>query len=77
MTVLNLTSTTDASGELRLKLGIPNSEVRVTVEIDAAPKKAKSREEWEEFVKRTAGSIKDPTFRRHPQGEYPIREPHS
>jgi hypothetical protein len=29
---------------------------------------------WQEFVQNTAGSIQDPTFQRHPQGDYEIRE---
>jgi hypothetical protein len=29
---------------------------------------------WQEFVQKTAGSILDPTFQRHPQGDYEIRE---
>lgn len=76
MSVLNIISRTDESGEVRLKLGVPNSEVNITVEIPDAPMKPKSKEEWESFVKRTAGSIKDPAFRRYPQGEFPVREPH-
>lgn len=33
-----------------------------------------SQLEWHEFIDKTAGSINDETFVRHPQGEYPIRE---
>ena len=33
-----------------------------------------SQLEWHEFIDKTAGSINDDTFVRHPQGEYPIRE---
>ncbi|MGN6369159.1 MAG: hypothetical protein ACTHN5_12930 [Phycisphaerae bacterium] len=74
MTVLNITSRTDDSGEVRLKIGVPNSDVNITVEIPDVPLKPKSKEEWEAFVKRTAGCIKDPAFRRYPQGDYPVRE---
>jgi hypothetical protein len=74
MTVLNITSRTNDAGEVHLQLGVPNSEVSITVEIQDAPRPARTKEEWEVFVKRTAGSIADPSFRRHPQGEFPVRE---
>jgi hypothetical protein len=78
MTVLQLTSQTDADGSLRLEVGVPNVAVRATLVVDAA-EPAKTDEErhqdWEQFVRRTAGSITDPKFRRHPQGEFPKREP--
>nr|VFJ69101.1 MAG: hypothetical protein BECKFM1743C_GA0114222_105114 [Candidatus Kentron sp. FM]VFJ69863.1 MAG: hypothetical protein BECKFM1743A_GA0114220_105254 [Candidatus Kentron sp. FM]VFK17788.1 MAG: hypothetical protein BECKFM1743B_GA0114221_105024 [Candidatus Kentron sp. FM] len=35
---------------------------------------AMSREQWERFVYRTEGSLSDPTFRRHPQGEFEQRD---
>ncbi|MGK7939270.1 MAG: hypothetical protein AB4062_03770 [Crocosphaera sp.] len=30
--------------------------------------------EWHKFLEKTAGSINDDTFFRHPQGDYPVRE---
>lgn len=33
-----------------------------------------SQLEWHEFIEKTAGSIDDDTFFRHPQGDYPIRD---
>ncbi len=33
-----------------------------------------SQLEWHNFIEKTAGSIDDDTFIRHPQGDYPIRE---
>jgi hypothetical protein len=33
------------------------------------------RETWLKFIEKTAGSITDPTFMRHPQGEVEEREP--
>jgi hypothetical protein len=74
MTVLNITSRTDDSGEVRLNLGVPNSEVTITVNIPDGSTPTRIKEEWEQFVKRTAGSITDPAFRRHPQGAFPLRE---
>jgi hypothetical protein len=35
---------------------------------------AMTQEEWRQFIVSTAGSIADPTFVRHPQGEYERRE---
>jgi hypothetical protein len=34
-----------------------------------------TRTEWREFIRRTAGSIPDPDFRRHEQGEFEERAP--
>ena len=33
------------------------------------------RDGWRQFIERTAGSITDPTFVRHPQGEFEERDP--
>jgi hypothetical protein len=43
----------------------------VEVVITPVVKMAKdmTRQEWVEFVQRTAGSIQDPTFERPPQGD--------
>lgn len=78
MTVLQVTSQTDGEGSLRLDVGVPNVTVRATLVVESAgpPKTEEERHrEWEQFVRRTAGSITDPKFRRHPQGEFPKREP--
>ncbi len=77
MTVLQLTSHTDGEGALRLEVGVPNATVRATLVVETGePAKTdeERRLEWEQFVRRTAGSITDPKFRRHPQGEFPKRE---
>jgi hypothetical protein len=49
-----------------------NREVRVIIEPVDRPERAPSmgREEWKQFVMETAGSISDPTFRRHEQEEF-------
>lgn len=44
-----------------------NREVQVTIESGPA---AMSQEEWRLSVEKMAGSITDPTFRRHEQGDY-------
>jgi hypothetical protein len=77
MTVLQVTSQTDADGSLRLEVGVPNATVRATLVVEGSvpPKPDDERKrEWEQFVRRTAGSIADPNFRRHPQGDFPKRE---
>jgi hypothetical protein len=72
-----LKSKVGADGVLRLTLPIgaeeANQEVQVTVE-PAAARRPMTREEWENFILSTAGSITDPTFTRHEQGEYERRE---
>jgi hypothetical protein len=80
MTRIELTSRVDADGVLRLNVpigsGEANHDVRVIVEGSAptARDAPLSQEEWRRFVRRTAGSIQDPTFVRHSQGEYEKRE---
>jgi hypothetical protein len=59
----------------RLELDVPadwpdGTEVEV-VPVAATPT---DREAWRRFIERTAGSISDPTFVRHPQGELEERE---
>jgi hypothetical protein len=49
----------------------PNQEVEVTIE-PLPP--TMTQEEWHNWVLSMAGSIKDPTFIRHEQGEYEQRE---
>jgi hypothetical protein len=49
-----------------------NRDVRVTIEPLGPP--SMTQEEWRNFVLATAGSISDPSFIRHEQGEYEIRE---
>jgi hypothetical protein len=80
MTVLQLTSQTDGKGSLRLDVGVPNATVRATLVVESAETsqtEEQRRLDWEQFVRRTAGSIPDPNFRRHPQSDFPTREPRS
>jgi hypothetical protein len=49
-----------------------NREVQVT--IDPVGPLSMTAEEWRSFVLSTAGSITDPTFLHHEQGEYEQRE---
>lgn len=50
-----------------------DQEVHVTVEAIAS-NPAMSPAEWAAWVRSTAGSIADPSFRRHEQGEYERRK---
>lgn len=71
MTSIMVKSKVDARGTLNLSIPLgtaeANREVRVIVEPLNQPM---SDEQWQQFVRETAGSISDPTFRRHPQGEF-------
>ena len=52
-----------------------NREVQVTIDpVQVGPSTSMTQEEWREFVLSTAGSITDPSFVRHEQGEYERRE---
>lgn len=42
--------------------------------ISPAKTRDMTQEEWRDFVMRMAGSITDPTFRRHDQGTFEVRE---
>jgi hypothetical protein len=72
-----VTSRVDADGVLRVTLPVgvadADREVQVTVE-PLTPKKPMTQAEWTAWVESMAGSITDPTFRRHDQGEYEVRE---
>ena len=78
MTVLHLKTKAGPDGIVHLDAGVPGADVRATLEIDsntAAKTDEERRVEWQAFVKRTAGSIQNPTFRRHPQPDFQRREP--
>jgi len=49
-----------------------NREVRVT--IDPSPLPTMTQDDWRAWVEASAGSVTDPAFRRHEQGEYEQRE---
>ena len=75
MTSIELKSRADAHGVLNLSIPLghadANCEVRVVVE---RLSKSMSDEEWKKAVLATAGSISDPAFKRHPQGDYEKRD---
>jgi hypothetical protein len=50
-------------------------EVQVTIDpVQVGPSTSMTQEEWRDFVLKTAGSITDPSFVRHEQGEYEVRD---
>lgn len=75
MTPVMLNSKVDGDGVLRLSVplgqALSGQEVQVTV---AAVRRPLTQEEWTTCVLATAGSIPDPTFMRHEQGEYEKRD---
>ena len=75
MPSIEVRSKADASGVLNISIPLgpakANQEVRVIVEpLD----EAMSEEQWQQFVRETAGTISDPTFQRHAQGQFEQRE---
>jgi hypothetical protein len=75
MTSIEVKSKVDDNGVLNLSIPLgaaeANREVRVIVQpVD----EVMSDEQWRRFVNETAGSISDPTFGRHPQGEFEQRD---
>ena len=75
MTLIELKSRADANGVVNVSISLgtadANREVRVIVEsLDAVD----STEQWQQFIRETAGSISDTTFQRQPQGEFEQRE---
>ncbi len=73
-----VTSKVGGDGVLHLTLPVgaeeAGKEVQITVEAITS-KKVMTQEEWEAWIDSTAGSIPDPTFMRHPQGELEERDP--
>ncbi len=49
-------------------------EVQVTIDPVTTSPPAMTQQEWRDFILATAGSISDPTFAHHGQGEYERRE---
>ncbi len=79
MTRMVVNSKVGPDGILRVTVPLgadeANREVQVTIEATAAAAQRMTQEQWRQFILSTAGSITDPTFVRHPQGEYEERDP--
>lgn len=78
MSPMELRSRIDADGVLNLSVSLgksdANREVRVTVEPLEEVAAPISADQWPSFVHEMAGSISDPTFERHPQGNFEQRD---
>jgi len=78
MKTIHVRSRVGSDGVLNLNVstGIKDSELDVLIIVDQPNRLAQpsTPEQWAQFVKTTAGSITDPTFIRHEQGESEARE---
>ena len=59
---------------IALPIGKADADREVQITIDPVASSPMTQEAWREFVLSTAGSITDPSFVRHKQGEYECRE---
>jgi hypothetical protein len=68
-----------SDGVLRITVPIgkedADREVQLTIDpVRVDPPPSMTQQEWRDFVLKTAGSITDPSFVRHDQGDYERRE---
>ena len=74
MTMIRTTVRVGADGNITLPVGV--SEAGKEVEVVVTPARAQlTQEQYQDLIRRTAGSITDPTFVRPPQWELREREP--
>jgi hypothetical protein len=59
---------------ITVPIGKADADREVQVTIDPVRPSPMTQEEWRNFVLTTAGSITDPSFVRHEQGQYERRE---
>jgi hypothetical protein len=74
MTPLRTRTAVGIDGNVVIPIGKEQAGKEVLVTIAPAPR-TMSQDEWKEVIDRTAGSIDDPTFVRHGQGDWENREP--
>jgi hypothetical protein len=76
MNRLTIRSRVGPDGVVRVNVPVGAAEVdrEVQVTIEPVARPAMTQAEWEQFILSTGGSISDPTFVRHDQGEYEQRE---
>jgi hypothetical protein len=67
-----LTAQVGEDGVLNLTVPLGRDEAKKAVRVIVEPM---DRESWLRFLAETGGKILDPTFERHPQGEYEQRDP--
>jgi hypothetical protein len=82
MGVIRLTATAGPDGVLRLEVPTGSAGGEFEVQVVVTPKPAAGRPKTPDelgwppgYFENVIGSIDDPAFRRHPQGEYEKREP--
>ena len=77
MNRITFRSRVDDEGVLRLILPVGASDANMEVQVTVEPltQTAMTQEAWSEVIQRTAGSITDPSFIRHPQGDFEVRDP--
>ena len=64
----------DGTLHLTVPMGEADADREVQVTIDPVLPSPMTQDEWRNFVRSTAGSITDPSFVRHEQGQYEHRE---
>ncbi len=74
MLLVEVNSRVGSDGVLNLRLPMgkteANRKVKVTVQSAGDSENERERQQaWQRFVRTTAGSIDDPTFKRHDQGQ--------
>jgi hypothetical protein len=76
MTTIHTHGKVGPDGKLVIALDAADAgtEVAITISPVTNARRALTREEWEAFLDRTAGSIDDPTFERGSQGAFENRE---
>jgi hypothetical protein len=71
--------TVDRNGNIVVTVGVEAAGADVEVIVNPLRQKEgieqMTAQQWRDFVVRTAGSIDDPEFRRHDQGDYEDRLP--
>lgn len=75
MTSIEVKSRADENGVLNLSIVLGTADAHREVRVIVEPlDDVVSVDQWQRFVRETAGSIPDPSFQRHPQGEFECRE---
>jgi hypothetical protein len=75
MKKMRIDTSTDDSGIVRVQIPGQPSRCQVYVTVEWDEPLAEQACQWPRgWIEATAGSITDPTFVRHPQGEYERRE---
>ncbi len=75
MAPIHLKAKVGPDGVLNLSVPVGVAEANHEVDITVSPiRPAMTQDEWHKFIAETAGSITDPTFRRHEQGEFEQRD---